>query len=82
MTWDCAECQAAEGQRTSDGQPILIDSVCHHCGKLLCRPDRRVFADAAFDPAGGEADQAAVHCQACSRQHHGRIDSLFGRPGQ
>jgi hypothetical protein len=74
MTWECAECQSAEGQRS------LIDAVCHHCGKLLCRQDRVLIADAAFDPSGGEAaDQTAVHCRACSRQHHNRMDALFGR---
>ena len=54
MSWECAECRRGEGQRT------LIDAVCHHCGKLLCREDRSVIADTAFDPPGGEA----VHCGA------------------
>jgi hypothetical protein len=77
MTWECAECQAGEGHQRR------IDAVCHHCCKLLCHQDRVLMVDAAFDPAGGgAADQTAVHCRACSRQHHSRIDTLFGRSDQ
>jgi hypothetical protein len=76
MTWECAECQASDAQRNR------IDAVCHHCGKLLCRQDRQVIADVAFDPAGGEANQTAVHCRACLRRYHTRIDIPVGVPDQ
>jgi len=72
MTWECAECHATGDDRR------LPNAVCHHCGKLLCRADQRVIADVAFDPAGGEADQTAIHCRACWRQHHLLIDIPLG----
>lgn len=68
MTWECAECHAAEGRETR------IDAVCHHCGKPLCRDDRILVPDLAFAASTGDLGAEAVHCRACKRQYHNAAD--------
>ena len=63
MTWECAECN-------SDDRQYPIAGICHHCGKPLCRDDRVLIADDAFAALTGDANQVAVHCRACKREHH------------
>ena len=76
MNWECAECHARETRQNR------IDAVCHHCGRLLCRQDRKLIADVAFDPAGAEGNETAVHCRSCLRRHHTPIDIPIGLPDQ
>jgi hypothetical protein len=66
VTWECTECNVDDRQNP-------IDGICHHCGKPLCRYDQVLIADdafAAFAAFAGEANQVAVHCKACRREHH------------
>lgn len=63
MSWECAECSVQD-------RKSRIAGVCHHCGKPLCRDDQVLIPDDAFAAMSGEADQVAVHCRACWRQHH------------
>lgn len=67
MAWSCGECGASEGR---DGETV-IDAVCHHCGKLLCRQHQRWIEDLAFAaPRGGAAVQAC-HCSSCAPSFKG-----------
>ena len=63
MAWECAECNVKE---SANGK---IDTICHHCGKPLCRHDRIEIADNAFSSAGS-AGPTAIHCRACKRKYH------------
>lgn len=67
MTWECAECHRAEGKG------VRIDAVCHHCGKPLCRDDRKLVpADSVFSEPAADA----VHCRSCKSEYHPRELSL------
>jgi hypothetical protein len=41
MAWECAECNIRESPKSK----IKVDTVCHHCGKPLCREDRILVKD-------------------------------------
>ncbi|WP_372669598.1 hypothetical protein [Amycolatopsis kentuckyensis] len=70
----------------------MVDAVCHHCGKPLCREHQMVVAlDEAFTPTrladtvlstglDGSAIGFGVHCESCRRAHHGRATLLDGLP--
>ena len=62
--WECGECSLPEGGR------VKIDSVCHHCGKLLCRDHRRELPDDAFSGPVVSDGRTAVHCDDCIEAHH------------
>lgn len=65
MAFECAECAPGE----SPGNKL--SSVCHHCGKPLCKAHGRVVStDRAFSDAPGKLDRSAVHCDDCRRRHH------------
>lgn len=64
MAWECGECRSVEGG------DIRVNAVCHHCGKLLCREDQRVFPDPAFAVGGDSAGAEAVHCRECASEYH------------
>ena len=55
---------------------VIVDAVCHHCGKPLCRRDQwmvtvdEAFADTEFETVWS---RQAVHCDACRRTHHPRV---------
>ena len=64
MTWECSEC----GIREKADQKITI---CHHCGKTVCKKHREVISDDAF--SGGlppNDSHVAVHCLDCKRDFH------------
>lgn len=72
MKVECAECNAAEdlGSAENKRDAVVIDAVCHHCGKPLCQHHRIAVADPAF--AGTRWSQpSAYHCAACKKRHHG-----------
>ncbi|MFC6087837.1 hypothetical protein [Saccharothrix lopnurensis] len=79
MAWECAECQLGEGTPVPGGAPgvtVEIDVVCHHCGKPLCRNDRFVLVDDAFDASAGEDAPRAAHCKECRQRYHPRVTVL------
>ncbi|MEU5260487.1 hypothetical protein [Amycolatopsis sp. NPDC021455] len=88
MAWECSDCS----EREDDQDGVVIDAVCHHCGKPLCRKDQMVVAlDDAFAPArltdvvppegfGVAPAGFAVHCKSCLTAHHGRATLLEGLP--
>lgn len=74
MAWECSDCNARE-----DGQgTVVVDAVCHHCGKPLCREHQ---VPVVLDPAFGAVAVLdapvfgglfPVHCDSCGRAHHGQ----------
>jgi hypothetical protein len=62
--WECGDCGQPENSSRA------LDRVCHHCGLLLCPLCRYVIADGAFGGLRVSSERTAVHCQACSREHH------------
>jgi thymidine kinase len=73
VTWECAECHVAE---VATDKRTRVDAVCHHCGKPLCRDDRLLVPDHAFDPGPGDIGADAVHCPSCKRRFHGADISI------
>lgn len=65
MQWSCAECGRVERSRK-----VVVDAVCHHCGKLLCRAHQNTIIDDAFDTGSEPATIRAMHCQDCLRRFH------------
>lgn len=65
MPWRCAECGRAE-----QGRKVVINAVCHHCGKALCREHQRHVLDEAFHGHSGSAPSSAIHCQECRSACH------------
>ena len=63
MAWECAECNRRESAY------LKIDTVCHHCGKLLCREDGVEIADNALSSKGPTVP-TAIHCLTCKRKYH------------
>lgn len=65
MQWRCNECGRAEYKRK-----VVVDAVCHHCGKTLCRSHQIEITDDAFDKDSGMGSYRAVHCHDCRRRYH------------
>ncbi|MGW3996089.1 hypothetical protein [Amycolatopsis sp. NPDC004772] len=85
MAWKCSDCDAEED---SAGK-VVVDAVCHHCGKPLCRLHQQAVLDDAFAVDTSAAmdsiglipvDRIAVHCESCRRDHHPRAALMNGRP--
>ena len=72
MAWECAECNIREGAPAEYGQ-VVIEAVCHHCGKPLCRQDRVHVVDDEFGAP-------AFHCRECRQRHHSRAVRVDGQP--
>jgi hypothetical protein len=77
MAWECSDCNAREDEQGA----VVVDAVCHHCGKPLCRAHQvNVVLDDAFTASGLTAvglaalpalqGLGAVHCDSCGRTHH------------
>ena len=64
MSWECGDC----GVKEQKG--VVIETLCHHCGKMLCDKHRIVILDNAFSPEPGPARREAYHCSACKAQFH------------
>lgn len=64
MPWECGECRQKETEQ------IKINTVCHHCGKLLCDKDRIEIIDDAFADSDGAASNKAFHCRSCKEEYH------------
>lgn len=79
MVWECSDCDARED---SEGK-VVVDAVCHHCGKTLCRSHQQFVIDDAFAATGSGGliplDRIAVHCESCRRALHPRATPIDGR---
>jgi Pyruvate/2-oxoacid:ferredoxin oxidoreductase delta subunit len=64
MTWECSECTDREGRK------VRVDSVCHHCGKPLCRTCRLFLPDYAFSAFEDGSSVWAYHCRDCQMRFH------------
>jgi hypothetical protein len=60
--WRCAECGRSEDRR----KKFFVDSVCHHCGKLLCSAHAYRVLDNSFH----DNLTLASHCASCRREYH------------
>jgi hypothetical protein len=67
MSWECGYCGSVEG---IDG--VMIEAVCHHCGKPLCRLHRLEFLDEVFGQEPGPLGSHAYHCSDCKKAYHAR----------
>ncbi len=80
MAWECSDCNARED---GDGK-VVVDAVCHHCGKPLCRPHQLAVIDDAFATTDSDGlipeDRIAIHCDSCRRTHHLRATLLDRTP--
>lgn len=83
MTWKCVDCNTPE--TTGPARPedrVVVDAVCHHCGRPICRKNRFLIADVAFSAAAGPAaagmpsPAASFHCKECYRKHHDRAQAF------
>ncbi|MBB5851102.1 hypothetical protein ACFQ05_37400 [Amycolatopsis umgeniensis] len=78
MVWKCGDCNTREGE-----EEVVIDAVCHHCGKPLCgRHQKVVETDEGFAEPRSDAPvsviRSAVHCETCVQAHHSRATFFEG----
>jgi hypothetical protein len=86
MTWKCVDCNTVENQDPAFGparaeEHVVVDAVCHHCGRPICRKNRFLIADEAFAATPGTPPAMSFHCKECYRRHHDRaqaFDELTG----
>lgn len=64
MALTCGECGAVNGRGGA-----VVNAVCHHCGKLLCRRHQVALLDSAFK-GKRSVPPVAIHCAACSKTHN------------
>lgn len=81
MSWSCGACRRVhKDPAVDDDERILVDAVCHHCGKPLCTwepdeddseggPCQNWIFDDAFT-AEGDEPVAACHCRDCLGAQH------------
>jgi hypothetical protein len=62
--WECGDCGRVETSRRP------LDSVCHHCGLLLCPECCKIVIDGAFGGPMVSAGRVASHCRVCRRLYH------------
>jgi DNA-directed RNA polymerase subunit RPC12/RpoP len=74
MEWRCAEC----GEPESGKNTVL--TVCHHCGKLLCKDDRTPLHGDVFDWDDDRTQTLAYHCADCYDTHHREPEFETGQP--
>lgn len=82
MVWECGDCLTGEGRSIEP-----FDTLCHHCGKLLCTVHRYEITDEAFvkmDTADASGSRpaplaGAVHCADCCRKHHSKQWKVISR---
>lgn len=74
--WECGDCGKAEGSRRP------LNSVCHHCGLLLCPDCCTVIIDGAFGGPLVTAGRAASHCRVCRHRYHRRSIPLGSGSGR
>lgn len=75
MPLECSVCLAADGK---DGK--VIDTVCHHCGKPLCREHRVLILDEQFANQGAPVPRHAYHCPGCHQAYHARSYRVRSMP--
>ena len=65
MSWKCAVCGLVDGRGDT-----VVDAVCHHCGKPLCRKHQIELFDMAFSVTKVRERVWALHCAECRRSDH------------
>lgn len=64
--WRCAQGDEVDGDRFPDSdEEVVVEVVCHHCGKPLCQRHRKLNIDEGFSRKGQERRPESVHCGAC-----------------
>jgi hypothetical protein len=64
MAWECSDCGSKEL-----GESKI--TICHHCGKPVCRMHRVMVRDDAFSSwRDHTASRVAVHCLDCRDAFH------------
>ena len=71
MAWQCAECDAVEGE-SRDNRRVIMAAVCHHCGEALCILHRVMIEDDVFGADPGRYGRTAYHCEQCKKKYHSR----------
>jgi uncharacterized protein with PIN domain len=71
LSWECSHCGKKE---PDDG--VVIDAVCHHCGRPLCSKDRIAIDDEVFDSRAVPRAAVAFHCEECRKRFHPYTFSL------
>lgn len=65
MSWKCVVCGELDGRKG-----VVVNAVCHHCGKPLCIKHQVVLQDPAFGHDRENPRATAVHCKECWRKYH------------
>ena len=81
MTWMCVDCNTLETREPSTGparteDEVVVDAVCHHCGRPVCRTNRFLITDDTFAAEPGTPPAASFHCKECYRRHHDRAQAF------
>lgn len=66
--WMCGHCERVEdGKERIEGtdELLVVDAVCHHCGKPLCQEHQRRRIDEGFSYERREGRPESVHCNTC-----------------
>ena len=64
MAWECSDC----GRKEQGDSKI---TVCHHCGRPVCKMHREMIDDDAFSAWSDQtATSVAVHCLDCLQTFH------------
>lgn len=64
MSWKCGACGQMDGRGG-----VIVDAVCHHCGKPLCREHQVEVWDTAFRSDKETSWVSTIHCAECRRNH-------------
>lgn len=84
--WMCSECGRLDGsvepsKKSQQNRIIKVDTVCHHCGAMLCHHDRKLVKDPAFGIAGEDHNSHreevyAWHCEDCLERFHPKAQPI------
>lgn len=86
MTWKCVDCNVPENRDPQLGparseEHVVVDAVCHHCGRPLCRKNRVLILDEVFSDGLGLPTATSFHCKECYRTYHDRVQAIDELPG-
>jgi len=86
VTWICVDCNTPETRDPSTGRSmsedeVVVDAVCHHCGRPICLKNRYLIADEVFPAPLGTEPTRTYHCKECYQRHHDRVPVVDERTG-